>query len=183
VVIGGLSSTTSDIVVPMVLAKYEGLPLRSLSGYPGLSEAKLALQRGEIDGIFAAASTFSPDLISSGAIVPVFQTFPIQPNVPTIDDMISSDKERALMNLVLGPDTLGAPLLGPPGMPDSATNILRAAYTEMVTGDEYRAAAALRAIDVTKPVSGETMQKYVATKLSSVAADMIQEYLSFVTTK
>jgi hypothetical protein len=115
--------------------------------------------------------------------VPVFQTFAIEPNVPTIDDMISNDKERALMNLVLGPDTLGAPLLAPPGMPDSVTGILRAAYTEMVTSDEYRAAAVVRAIDVTKPVSGEDMQKYVATKLNSVAADTIQEYLSYVGTK
>ena len=78
IVIGGLGSTSTTVVVPMILAKYEGLPLRVVSGYPGTNEAVLALERGEIDGVFTAASSFRPDLISSGAVVPIFQAFPIR---------------------------------------------------------------------------------------------------------
>lgn len=180
IVIGGLASTSSNVVVAKILAKYEGLPFRSISGYPGIAEATLALQRGEIDGIFTEASSFPPDLISSGAIVPIFQTSPIQPDLPTIDSVIRNEQERAVMDLVLGPGGLGAPLLGPPGMSSAATNILRNAYTEMVKSDEYRAAAATRTIDVSKPSSGETLERYVATKLTRVSPDTIEKYLSYV---
>jgi tripartite-type tricarboxylate transporter receptor subunit TctC len=182
IVIGGFESTSATVVVPLILAKYEGLPLRAVSGYPGTSDATLALERGEIDGIFTAAASFRPDLISSGAIVPIFQTFPIQPDLPTIDGVIKSEPERALMNLALGPTGLGAPLLGPPGMPNEATSILRSAYTEMVNSDEYRAAAAMRSIDVNTPNSGEALQRYVNTNLTSFSPDTIQEFMSFVGT-
>ena len=182
IVIGGLASTSATVVVPMILAKYEGLPLRVVSGYPGTSEAVLALERGEIDGIFNVAGSFRPDLISSGAIVPIFQVFPIQPDLPTIDSVIRSEQERALMHLALAPDGLGAPLLGPPGMPNEATSILRRAYTEMVNTAEYRAAAAMRSVDVSKPNSGEALQRYVTTNLTSVSPDTLQEYMSIVGT-
>jgi tripartite-type tricarboxylate transporter receptor subunit TctC len=180
IVIGGLVSTSASVVMPTILAKYEGLPLRAVSGYPGLSEATLALERGEIDGIFTEAATFRPDLISSGAVVPILQTFPIQPDVPTIDSVIGSQQERALMNLVLGPEGLGAALLGPPGMSNEATSILRGAYTEMVNSTEYRETAAERGIDVGTPNSGEALQKYVIANLTAIPPDTLQEYISYV---
>jgi tripartite-type tricarboxylate transporter receptor subunit TctC len=182
IVIGGLASTSATIVVPMILAKYEGLSLRTVPGYPGTNEATLALERGEIDGIFTPATSFRPDLISSGAIVPIVQVSPIQPDVPTIDSVITSEQERALMHLALAPDGLGAPLLGPPGMPDEATRILRSAYTEMVNSAEYQAAAAMRSIDVSRPNSGEALQRFVTTNLTSVSPDTIQEFMSYVGT-
>jgi tripartite-type tricarboxylate transporter receptor subunit TctC len=179
-VIGGLASTSTTVVVPMILAKYEGLPLRVVSGYSGGNEAALALERGEIDGMYQVAANFRPDLISSGALVPIFQTFPIEPDLPAIDSVIGSEQERALMNLALAPNALGEPLLGPPGMPSEATSILRSAYTEMVNTAEYRAAAAMRSVDVSKPNSGEALQRYVNTNLSAVSPDTLQEYMSIV---
>jgi tripartite-type tricarboxylate transporter receptor subunit TctC len=179
-VIGGLASSSSSVIVPMILAKYEGLPVRAVSGYPGMSEAALALERGEIDGIFTPAGSFRPELISSGAIVPVLQSSPTEPNLPTVDSLISSEQERALMRLVLAPDYVGAGLLAPPGTPSEVTGILRKAYTEMVNTAEYQAAAAERGIDVLKPNAGEALQSYVTANLSSVSPDTLKEYLSIV---
>ena len=71
------------------------------------------------------------------------------------------------MHLALAANGVGAPLLGPPGMPNEATSILRSAYTEMVNSAEYRAAAAMRSIDVSKPNSGEALQRYVTTNLTA----------------
>jgi tripartite-type tricarboxylate transporter receptor subunit TctC len=182
IVIGGVGNTTTTVIVPMILAKYQGLPLRVVPGYPGTNEAVLALERGEVDGIFNVSTSFPPDLISSGAIVPILQSSPIQADLPTIDSMITSEQERALMNLVLGPEGLGASLVGPPGMPNEATSILRSAYTEMVNSAEYRAAAALGSIDVSRPNSGEALQRFVTTNLAGISPDTIREYLSIVGT-
>lgn len=180
IVIGGLASSSANVIVPTILAKYEGLPLRVVSGYPGTSDAVLALERGEIDGIFNVAGSFRPDLIASGAIVPIFQVFPIQPDVPTIDSVITDEQARALMHLALAPDSLGAPLLAPPGIPEEATTVLRHAYTEMVNSAEYRAAAVTRSVDVSKPNSGEALQTYVSANLAAISPDTLQQYMSIV---
>jgi tripartite-type tricarboxylate transporter receptor subunit TctC len=179
IVIGGLLSSSATVVVQRVLAKYEGLPLRAVPGYPGTNEIVLALQRGEVDGVFTGTVNITPDLISSGAVIPLYQSFPIQADLPTVDDLITNEHERALMNLVLAADRFGAPLLGPPGMPSDATSILRSAYAEMVNTAEYKAAAALRSIDVSTPNSGEALQKY-ATATLSVTPDTLKEYLSII---
>ena len=184
IVIGGLISTSTTVVIPMILAKYEGLPLRIVSGYPGTNELSLALERGEIDGVFAEASTLHSDLISSGAIIPILQVSPIQPDLPTIDSVIKSGQERALLHLALASNNLGQPLLGPPGLPKEVTSILRSAYGEMVGTDEYRAAAAMRSIDVSMPNSGDTLQRYVTTNLNlaSIPSDTLTEYISILGT-
>jgi tripartite-type tricarboxylate transporter receptor subunit TctC len=182
VVIGGLISTSTTVVIPMILAKYEGLPLRLVSGYPGTNELSLALERGEIDGVFSDASTLHPDLISSREIVPILQVYPIRPDLPTIDSVIRSEQERALLHLALASINIGQPLLGPPGLPKEVTSALRSAYSEMVDTDEYRAAAAMRSIDVSIPNSGEALQRYVTTNLNlaAIPPDTLTEYISIL---
>lgn len=179
IVIGGLSSTSNTVVVPKILAKYKSLPLRVVPGYPGTSGCLLALERDEIDGIFNVLFS-RPDLAKSGAIVPIFQTYPTKPDLPSIDSLIKNDQERAVLHFAIAPTGLGAPLLGPPGMPAKITAILRKAYTEMVHTPEYRAAAATRFVDVARPNSGKTLQKYVAANLTTVSPHVLQEYLSIV---
>jgi tripartite-type tricarboxylate transporter receptor subunit TctC len=183
IVIGGLASNSSSVLVPRILAQYSDMPLRAVSGYPGMSEATLALERGEIDGIFTPAPSFPQGLITSGAIVPIFQSIPTDTKLPTLDTLIRSEQERALIHLVLAPDFVGAGLLGPPGMPDEITKILRGAYAEMARTDEYRATAAERGIDVQNPNSGDALQKYVAANLTSVSPDTLKEYLAIAGTK
>ena len=77
IVIGGLGATTATVIVPMILAKYKALPLRVVPGYPGTNETIVAIERGEIDGVFNVAASLPPDLMSSGAIVPILQALPI----------------------------------------------------------------------------------------------------------
>ena len=140
------------------------------------------MERGEIDGVFNAAADIPPDQISSGAVVPILQALPIQPDLPTVDSVITSEQEKAVMHLDVAANGVGGPLLGPPGMPDEATSILRSAYTEMVNSAEYRAAAAMELIDVSKPYSGEALQQFVTTNLTGISPDTIKEYMSIVGT-
>lgn len=56
-------------------------------------------------------------------------------------------------------------------------------YGEMVGTDEYRAAA-MPSIDVSRPNSGDTLQRYVTTNLNltSIPADTLTEYISILGT-
>ena len=178
VVIGGLAASSASVVTPLALAKYERLPLRVISGYTGLSVATLAMERGEIDGIYTHAGTFRPDLIASGAIVPVLQTFAVEPNLPALEN-IDDAKEKALLDLLIAPGKVGAPVLGPPGLPAEATAALRRGYLEMAASAEYRAEAAKQGIDIGEALEGSQLQAYVAAHLGSIPADVVTEYQAF----
>lgn len=179
VVVGGLATSSASVVVPMVLAKYENVPLRIISGYTGLSEATLAMERGEIDMIYTAAGTFRPDRIAAGDIVPLLQTFPVEPNLPSLQD-IKDPREKALIDLLTAPSRLGAPLLGPPGMPTETTAMLRQAYVSMGDSKDYIEDARRRGLELSTPTSGEDLQRYVTKNLNNIPADIVSEYKSYV---
>ncbi len=179
VVIGGLATSSSSVVVPMVLAKYDGAPLKIISGYTGLAEASLAMERGEIDGIYTHAGTFRPDRIASGDIVPVLQTFPVEPGMPSLDD-VKSPRARALDNLLTAPSRLGAPVIAPPGVPGEIATILRDAYVATGSSRDYVDEAARRGIDIGKPARGEDLQSFVASSLGHIPGDIVEEYRGYV---
>ena len=85
IVIGGSGAGTANSVVPEVLAKYENLPFKVVRGYPGTSQAVLAMERGEVDGVFLHRASMRPDLVASGMSVPVFQTlWPVRSQPPSV---------------------------------------------------------------------------------------------------
>jgi tripartite-type tricarboxylate transporter receptor subunit TctC len=179
VVVGGLASSSASSVVPAVLAKYEGLPLRVISGYTGLSEANLAMERGEIDAIYTHVGTFRPDRVASGEIIPILQTFPIEPNMPSLDD-VKSPRARALNDLLTAPSRLGAPLIGPPGLPRELAATLRDAYVAMASSKEYVEEAHRRGIDIGKPNHGAQLQAFVSRSLGDIPKDVVDEYRGYV---
>ncbi len=178
VVIGGLAASSASVVTPLALAKYEGLPLRVMSGYTGVSVVTLAMERGELDGIYTHAGTFRPDLIASGAITPILQTFKTEPGLPSLEE-ISDPHEKALLDLLIAPGRVGAPIVAPPGLAPDIMAVLRRAYLDMAHSAEYQAEAQKRGIDVGEAMEGGALQTYVADHLSAVPADIVSEYKGF----
>ncbi len=71
IVIGALNARSENAIAPRVLASYEGWPLKVVTGYPGFNEVLIALERGEVDGLFShegSVANSRPDLIASGAV-------------------------------------------------------------------------------------------------------------------
>ena len=66
---------------------YHGFRYVEVTGYPGTAEQQLALARGEIDGLFTERASFRADPVASGLAVPLFQSFQIEPGLPTLDDI------------------------------------------------------------------------------------------------
>ena len=179
IVVGGLATSSSSVVVPLVLSKYDGAPLRIISGYTGLAEATLAMERGEIDAIYTHAGTFRPDRIASGEIVPVLQTLRTEPNLPSLED-IKHPRARALIDLLTAPGRLGAPLIAPPGLPAEIAKTLRDAYVAMATSNDYTDEAARRGIDIGKPSHGAQLQSIIATSLGDIPKEIVEEYKGYV---
>jgi ABC-type amino acid transport substrate-binding protein len=179
IVIAGSGSTTANSVMPEVLARYEKLPLRVVRGYPGINDAVLAVERGEADGVLCQKASLRADLIASGAVVPVFQVMAFEPGVPLLDDLITDQKEKALLDLLSAPQRLGLPLIAPPGLPSDVTRILRQSYLNMVADKGYQEEAVKRGLDIGQPNSGEELAQFAA-KLTAFPAETVEEYRRYV---
>ena len=179
VVVGGLATSSASVVVPMVLERYQHVPLRIISGYTGLSEATLAMERGEIDMIYTHAGTFRPEMIKSGAIIPLLQTYPVEADLPSLQE-ITEPRVKSLLELLTAPSRIGAPVLAPPNLPPEMAAILRAAYLEMGNSKDYVAEAAKRGVELSAPTSGADLQAYVARNLVNIPDDIVKEYKGYV---
>ena len=180
IVIAGSGSTTANTIMPEVLARYEKLPLKVVRGYPGLGDAVLAVERGEADGVLCQKASLRGDMISSGAMVPIFQVMATEPGVALLDDIVTDRREKALLEMLSAPQRLGLPLIGPPCVPDDRTLILRRSYLDMVASADYQAEAMKRGLDLGQPNTGEELARFVAAKLVAFPAETIAEYRGYV---
>jgi ABC-type amino acid transport substrate-binding protein len=180
IVIAGSGSTTSNSIIPEVLAKYENIPIKVVRGYPGIADAVLAVERGEADGVMCQRASLRPDMLSSGAVVPVLQFYDVEPGVPLLQNLVSNPREKALLELLAAPQKLGLAVVAPPGVSAELTRMLRAAYLEMVATSEYRDEAVKRGFDVGAPNEGEAITEYVTNTLTKVPAETIAEYRTYV---
>lgn len=186
IVMGAWSSRSQNALVPKILADYEGWPFKVVHGYPGTNEVMVALERREIDGLYSHEGSIQntrPDLIASGAIKAVVQTFEDMPNVPILSDFLTNPKEKALLSLLNAPARIGLPLLAPPGIPGDRLAILRKSYAQLVQDKEYREEAEKRGLPVGRAIEGAELQKLVAESLSTVPEEVLKEYLSYTEDK
>ena len=81
----------------------------------------LAVERGEADGVLCQRASIRPDMLASGAVVPVLQFYDVEPGVPLLLDLVSHAQEKALLELLMAPQQLGLAVIAPPGVPAELT--------------------------------------------------------------
>ncbi len=182
IVIGALNARSENAVAPKVLESYEGWPLKVVTGYPGFNEVLIALERGEVDGLFSHEGSIAnsrPDLIKTGAMRAIVQSFDAMPGVPVLADVVTDPNARALLGLVTTPSHIGLPLLGPPGMAPDRLEILRRSYLRLMEDPEYRAEAERRGLPVGHAIPGAELQQLITQKLSAVPERIVKAYMAF----
>ena len=182
IVIGALNARSENAVAPKVLAAYEHWPLKVVTGYGGFHEVLIAMERGEVDGLFShegSVANSRPDMIASGFVKPIAQSYDFYPNVPLLSDVVTDDKTKALLGLVTTPSQIGLPLMGPPGIPADRLDILRKSYLRLMEDKEYRAEADKRGLPVGRAIGGAELQTLIAQKLFGVPEPVVREYLAF----
>lgn len=69
----------------------------------------IALERGEVDGLFTARQISRPDIVTSGFLIPILQSVEEHPGIPLMSDAVSDSNARALPGLLLAPSRIGLP--------------------------------------------------------------------------
>jgi tripartite-type tricarboxylate transporter receptor subunit TctC len=133
--VAGTGAGADSEVISRALNGVLGTKIKLISGYKGASNAALALEQGEIEGIYwtwNGINTTHPDWITDKKLNLLFQTrstpHPELPNVPLVTSLAKTDEQRQALRLMFARDVLGRPFLAPPGLPEERAKVLRQAF-------------------------------------------------------
>jgi tripartite-type tricarboxylate transporter receptor subunit TctC len=166
--VGGIGGGATD-EIPKMLKTTLGLPVQLVSGYKGTAAIRLAAESGELAGgcwTWDSIRATWTKAIQSGEAVVVLQVLPKPhpelPNVPLAINYAKSEEARELIRVgIQDPSQYYRPYVLPPGTPKERVQILRKAFMDTMTDEEFLADARKSKLDV-EPVGAEELERTVA---------------------
>jgi hypothetical protein len=137
---------TNDDIYARILKSIFHVDLRQVGGYPGSTDARLAVERGELEGHCGAWSSIPEEWIVHRRIDPIFRTAQWLPpdmpaTIPYMMDLIAAERDRAIVRLLVSDSLLGRPYIIAPEVPADRQHILRSAFDETINDPRFRADA------------------------------------------
>jgi tripartite-type tricarboxylate transporter receptor subunit TctC len=153
---------------PTALRRLLGVKIKLIQGYKGSAGIRLALMRGELQGIcgipVSTLKTEWKEDWSAGRFKILIQLgrerHPDLGDIPHVYHYTKTPEDRQVFDLIFGLQAIGRPFAAPPGIPAERVAALRSAFMAMTKDDRFRAEAAKLSLDVT-PSTGEEVQEFV----------------------
>jgi hypothetical protein len=173
---GGLNATPAFYA--RVLQFVFDIPIKMVAGYPGQSEAFLALERGENEGypsvFWSSLKAVKPAWITDKSIRMLVYfgeaPHPELTNVPFADAMLVHQPEkRQLMTLASAPLAVGRPIVAPPGVPADRIAILRQALAETFKDHDYLAECERQNLECADPTAGADLERIIRSTYAAPA--------------
>jgi tripartite-type tricarboxylate transporter receptor subunit TctC len=145
-----------------------GTKLKAVAGYPGTQELMLAIERGELDGIvgysWSVARYGNQAQLDDGSLKIILQVALNKhhdlPNVPLVTDLVKSNADRQVLELIFSRNSMGRPLLAPPGLDPAIAATLRKGFAQAMHDPDLVAEAEKINLELNF-VSGEEVQALV----------------------
>ena len=142
-----------------------GLKIKGVNGHPGLNDAMLALERGEIDGYPAvpvdALKRLYLEQMKAGKIRVLLQYGPApspdHPEAPYAVDLVKDPEDRMLLDLAQAPLKVGYIYMMGPGVPKERVEALRAAFQKTFKDPDFIAEADKQTLNI-DPVEASRIQ-------------------------
>lgn len=171
VVIGATGPTGTMAGYPALMNALFGTKFKIVTGYDGSNAVKLAMERGEVQGIgnntWIAFKTERPEWIASHRIVALVQVGLTKdqdiPDVPLLNDLARTPEEHQMFQAVSSTVALGYAFAVAPGTPAERIDYMREAFNKMVrdsafTSDAIKLGRIEKAIE---PIRGEDVTRMV----------------------
>ena len=168
IIVGSTGPASGSTVDAKILAMMAGIKFKIVTSYPGLTEVRLAAERGEVDGHcglqVSAIKAVNWDDFKAGRItVPVQMSLKKHPefmDVPNAYDLATNEDDRGLFRLIQGPWAFGRPMLAPPDTPKDRVEALRAAFKAAVADPAFLAEAQKINMEI-QPTAPDAIAKLV----------------------
>lgn len=172
VVTGAVGRTGISLTFPRMLNELIGTRFKIVGGYPGAGAVNLALERGEVSArsnAWSAWKTNNGEWLRTGDLIILLYSGKKPPDlsgVPALEDLVTAQSDRQLINIVTAGSQFGHPFATSPGVPPERVAALRDAFAAMLKDPEFIKDAQAARSDI-DPVSGEDLQR-VAESLSAI---------------
>jgi tripartite-type tricarboxylate transporter receptor subunit TctC len=154
--IPGTGAGADSEIIPRAINSLAGTKMKVITGYRNTTDAALAMERGELDGIgywsWSAIVAAHPDWLRDKKINLLFHTAkttpPETPGVPAIRDNAQSELDGRALDFLLAREIIGRPFLAPPGIPPARAEALRRAFEATMKDPEFIKDAERSKIDI-----------------------------------
>ncbi len=177
-VMGATGSGADSAVYPEFMHLLLGMKFKVVKGYKGSNEVRLAMERGEVQGICGSNdSVMNSDIGRSGKLVVLFQAR-LEPD-PRLKDLplgsasARTAEERQILELFFMRATLGRPFVAPPGLPAERVATLRKAFADTMADKAFVDEASKQSFTV-EPMTGEELAAQVE-RAFKMPADIVKK--------
>lgn len=178
-VAGVAGPNTDGSLVVASMNKLLGTKIKVVYGYAGTTAELLAMERKEVDGApmaYSTVTTLRPKWREEGKIRVLLQmgahSHPELPDTPFFADLVKSQDERDMLDLIFAKYQMGRPFFAPPGTPPERIELLRAAFDAALKDPELIAEAAVEKLEL-NPLGGADVQALVK-RLYAAPPDLVR---------
>jgi tripartite-type tricarboxylate transporter receptor subunit TctC len=141
----GTGAGADSELIPVALNFLAGTKFKIIKGYKNTSDAALAVERGELDGIaywsWSALRSSHQHWVKENKIHMLFHTgdrvHPEIPQVRLIRDLVKEPTDKRALEFILAREILGRPFLAPPDVPADRIKALRTAFDATLKDKEF----------------------------------------------
>jgi tripartite-type tricarboxylate transporter receptor subunit TctC len=165
---GSAAIGADNYTLPNVVNRIWGTRNEIVAGYKSPNDIFLAVERGEVDAVSAALSTFlvnKGDWLRDNKVVLLMQfgltRVPELQDLPTALEQAPNPEAKEMLHFIGTKFALARPFVLPPDVPADRVKALRVAFDALMKDPAFIADAKKLSIDI-KPIDGETMTKMIA---------------------
>jgi tripartite-type tricarboxylate transporter receptor subunit TctC len=144
---GATDTSSYQYRIPEMMNRYLGTKIKIVTGYKDIAESTLALERGEVDGVFTSWLAVKEQQ-ASGALAPGSVRVILQVghnsepdlDAPLLDSLAIDDRSRQAFAFLASFTALSRGLIAPPGVSVERLAVLREAAAAMIADPAFAAA-------------------------------------------
>jgi tripartite-type tricarboxylate transporter receptor subunit TctC len=173
----GTGAGADSEIIPLAFNSLAGTKFKIISGYRNTTEAALAMERGELEGLaywsWSALKSIHPSWVPEKKVNLLFHTgtkvVPDIPDVRLIRNLVKNPDDKRALEFILAREILGRPFLAPPDIPAERVAAIRNAFAATLKDPEFLKDAAKAKLDVDL-VTGQEVDDVLKTAASAPAA-------------
>lgn len=184
-ILGTTGTASVGHINPQVMNVTIGSKFKMVQGYKGTGDIALAMERGEIHGLFTTWNNISnnhAEWVRDGKIRILLQVglsrHPDLANIPMMSELAPNDGARQIIEFMSSSSQMGQSFVGPPGLPAPILEALRKAFDATMKDPDFLEAARKSGLQI-NPMSGADLTQ-VALKTINAPEEIIRRYRTAV---
>jgi tripartite-type tricarboxylate transporter receptor subunit TctC len=176
--LGATDTSSYQYVIPMMMNRYLGTRNKVVTGYKGIAETTLAMERGEVDGVFTSWLAIKEQRKRDSwkgdqgrVLLQVGYDKEPDLDAPMLISFAPNERAKQAFAFIASFSALSRCLIAPPGVPEDRLAALRKGATDAMADPELIAALAKRSLPFSPlpwPVQQEIMDRTVSTSVDLV---------------